>query len=149
MRVLKILGITLAVLFALPLIWWGLVFATHGNWNKTYATLETESDRAVVHGYTASPLTGWSAHLVWKRHDDKWYVYYLNHEAYFDKYELRKGDVGIEVLCNGILIGKLDTTTAKFFHIKQNLLYEKPGDVIHTANMGDREKWLRWNQADW
>jgi hypothetical protein len=145
MRVSKILGLAL---FALLLLL-SARFLIHGDWNKTYATLlDDGSVRAVVHGYTDNPLTGWTTHLIWNRDDDKWLVFYLNHEAYFERYELKKRNVDIEVYCNGALVAKLDTSTARLFHVRQNLTYEKPVDVIHHAHMDDREKWSRWSQTD-
>jgi hypothetical protein len=145
MRVSKILGLLALVALLLLL---SARFLIHGDWNKTEATLsDNGAVRAVVHGYTDNPLTGWTTHLVWNRDDDKWLVFYLNHEAYFERYELKKRDADIEVYCNEVLIAKLDTTTGKLFHVRQNLMYEKPVDVIHQANMDDRDKWLRWDKT--
>jgi hypothetical protein len=147
MRLLRFLGLVVLLCIGLLLCGWFLI---HGNWNKTYATLtDAGSLRAIVQGDTENPLTGWTSHLIWNRSDDKWYVYYLNHEAYFEKYELKKREQFIEVFCNGSLVGELDTAAAKFHHLKQNLVYEKPLDVIHRAKMEDRQKWSYWEQKDW
>jgi hypothetical protein len=147
MRIAKFLTLALLLALGLFLCAWFLV---HGNWNKTYAELtEAGSLRAIVHGDTENPLTGWTTHLLWNHADDKWYVYYLNHEAYFENYALKKQGQVIEVVCNGSLIARLDTTTAKFHHLRQNLVYEKPLDVIHRANMDNRKEWSFWDKGEW
>ena len=147
MRTFKIIGVIFGTLLVLLL---SARFLIHGNWNKMFAMLnDAGSLRAVVHGDTDNPLNGWTTHLIWNRIDDKWFVFYLNHEAFFERYELKRRDENIEVYCNGILIGQLDTAAAKFYHKRQNLLYEKPLDVIHARNMEDREKWSRWEEKDW
>ena len=123
--------------------------ATHGNWNKTFTTLTTGgATHAFVHGYTDNPIAGWTAQLIWDKGNDKWFVYYLSHDAYFEKYELRWRDVNIEVIGNGALLGTLDTKTGTFFHRGQNYLYKEPVAVIHGTNLDDQEKWTYWANPD-
>lgn len=153
-KTLKIAIIVVATVFAfiasLLVIWPGALRLTYGPWNKTFARLgHGEALEAIVHGSTDSPLSGWDAELLWKKADDRWYVYYLSHEAYFEKYELKKANQAIEVFCNGALIARLDTTTAKFHHLRQSLIYEKPLAVIHGGNMEDRRQWQYWESKDW
>jgi hypothetical protein len=153
-KTLKIVIIAVAGVFAivalLLVIWPDALRLSYGPWNKTFATLgHGKTLEAVVHGSTDSPLSGWDAELLWKKTDDRWYVYYLNHEAYFEKYDVKKAEQAIEVFCNGSLIGQLDTITAKFHHVKQNLVYDKPLNVIHGSNLEDREKWQSWDRAEW
>ena len=147
MRVLRIVG---AILLSSLLLFLSARFLIHGNWNKTFARLDDAGSlRAVVHGDTDNPLNGWTTYVIWNRDDDKWLVFYLNHEAFFERYELRKLGADIQVSCNGVLVAKLDTATGKFFHVRQNLVYEKPIDVIHRRNMENREKWSRWAPDEW
>lgn len=145
MRILKILGLVAVI----PFVLLTARFLIHGNWNKTCTELIAAdgSVAAVVHGYTDNPLTGWTTNLIWNQDDDRWLVYYLNHEAYFEKYELKKRGQIIEVFCNGSLIGQLDTAAVKFHHLRQKLLYEKPLSVIHKASMEDRQKWSYWQDS--
>lgn len=145
--IVLVVSASAVALAAVTLVMWpSALQVTYGPWNKTFATLgQGNVIEAVVHGSTDSPLSGWDADLLWKKDNDRWYVYYLNHEAYFERYALRRTETGIDVLCNGTLVGKLDTTNGVFFHIRQNLLYKRPLDVIHGANMHEREKWIRWN----
>ncbi len=138
LAILSLVGFAAVLWITLPRI-------LHGDWNRTFAKLaDDRSIIALVHGYTDNLADGWNVSLIWKKGDDRWHVYYLNHEAYFESYELRHRDRYIDVFCNGTLMGQLDTSTAEFFHARQNFLYKKPIGAIHSANMEDYEKWSYW-----
>ncbi len=115
------------------------------DWNKTFASLtDGGCVRALVHGYTDSPLAAWYTSLLWKKEEDKWFVYHLNHDAYFQDYKLSQRGLYIDVFCNGRLLATLNTSNNELFHAGQNILYKKPIDIIHDANLDDRERWTYW-----
>jgi hypothetical protein len=116
------------------------------NWNKTFTIYkEDKSIRALVHGDTDDPFDGWSVVLIWNKEDDKWLVYYLDHKSSpWNEYALKKNGDYIDVYQNGVLLGKLNTSTSEFFHIRQNFMYKKPIAIIHGTNMDDYQKWSYW-----
>jgi hypothetical protein len=147
-KMLTYILIGTVVLFIVGFIlWFTLCRAARGDWNKTFTRIDDNDVQAIVHGYTHCPLNGWTAELLWKKSDDKWFVYYLNHDSYFEKYELKTRGDHIDVFCDGNRMGDLDTSTAEFFHIRQNLRYKDPVDIIHGNNLHDREKWTHWTDG--
>ena len=105
-------------------------------------------DRFIVHASTDNELHGWFISLLWKKDTDKWFVYYLNHEAYFLilNCRLEKRGAFVDVFDNDRKIGVLDTEHEKFSHLGQNFIYDKPVLVIHDVNIDDRRKWVDWTE---
>ena len=138
-----VVGIALLILSVVALRYWSLMSGV--DWNKTSAVYtEDKSIRAFVHWYTDDPFDGWNVSLIWKKEDDKWFVYYLDHKSYGGQYELKKDGKTIVVFYDGNILGKLNTDTNEFSHFKQNFTYKKPIAVIHQSNMDDFQKWSFW-----
>ena len=142
-------AVSLIVVF---LIFWSILLKwqlANGDWNHDFADFHDQRDVALVHGYTTAPLYGWDVSLLWQKENDKWFVYYINHETSgWEDYSLKRDGVYLEVICDDALLAKLNTSTGEYFHYKQNLLYKTPIHIIHRDHLEDRQKWTYWRPDD-